>query len=282
MKAHYSIISAQTRPEVHERIIIGLLLIGQNKPYFSVSKNKLNIVKALIAKPLFHFLQDTIQQISDAVEKENDYKQLLFPSEEVDHKFSEKYLEYLSRYSNNLVNVSAPVRLDMEINESVFNTLFCKYVDQLGAAPKEKVIRSVEKIKESFYPQVTKYYNTDKNISKKELPELPMTVNVDLIGKNEKPVYAQIIDFERPVYNIRQDISVIQSLHSAYGENKSMAFLIGNEPDKTKFSQSHEAWSDLRQWKTAEFIEIKEIEKLKKYAIEHNVLPLFQENIQPS
>lgn len=282
MKAHYSIISAQTRPEVHERIIIGLLLISQIKPYFAISKNKLSIVRTLVAKPLFQFLHDTIRQISDAVEKENDYKQLLFSSEEVDHKFSEKYLEYLSRYSNNLVNVSAPVRLDMEIDESVFNMLFCKYVDQLGVAPQEKAIRSVERIKESFYPEVTKYYNTDKTISKKELPGLPMAVNVDLIGKNKKPVFAQIIDFERPVYNIRQDVSAIQFLHDAYGENQSMAFLIGNEPDKSIYPNSHDAWSDLRQWKTASFVEIQEIEKLKKYAIEHNVTPLFAENIQPS
>jgi len=273
MKSHYSILSAVIRPEIQERISIGLLLVSNDELFFCVSKSKLSVVRSLIDSSLYKFLTETIKQIDTAVNSENSKKETLFASDGLNQQFSESYLSYMSRYSNNLINFSAPIQIDLPANVDLYNFLYKKYIDANAIA--QKNVKSVEIVKEEFYPQVKNYYNTDKDISTEELPGLPMTVNVDLIGKNEIPVFGQIIDFERPVYNIRQDVAVLNFLMDAYEAGKTTCFMVGNEPDKTRFSKSHDAWNDLRKWNKFNFLQLDEIGQIKEYAEVHGVVPLF-------
>lgn len=70
MKSHYTITSAVVRSEIQEKISIGLLLVSTNGLYVSCSRNKLAVVRSLIDKLLFRFLNDTIRQIDLAIETE--------------------------------------------------------------------------------------------------------------------------------------------------------------------------------------------------------------------
>jgi len=101
-----------------------------------------------------------------------------------------------------------------------------------------------------------------------------MTVTVDIIGKNELPVFGQIIDFDRSIYNIRQDIAVLSFLMDAYKPGGTRSFMVGNEPDKAAFPKSHDAWNDLHKWNKFNYLTLEEIEEIKEYAIENNVVPL--------
>jgi hypothetical protein len=273
MKSHYSILSAVVRPEIQEKISIGLLLVSADEIFFSFSKNKISILKSLLDPSLLKFLNETIKQIDTAVSSENAKKKTLFPNMEHSMQFSESYLSYMNRYSNNLINFSSPVQIDLPANDGLYNFLFKKYIDASGSV--QKKTKTVEKVKEEFYPQIKTYYNTDKEITSAEIPKLLMSVNVDIIGKNEIPVFGQIIDFERHVYNILQDVAVLDFLMDAYEKNRSHSFLIGNEPDKTAFPKSHEAWNDLRKWNKSTYLPLDEIEQVKEYAVKHGVQPLF-------
>jgi hypothetical protein len=113
MKSHYSIISAVVRPEIQEKISIGLLLVSTTGLYFSCSRNKLAVVRSLI----------------DATE----------------------------------------------------------------TAPKRT--KSVEVVKSEFLPKVNTHFNIERELSRNDIPDLLMTINVDMIGKNEVPVFSQIVDF---------------------------------------------------------------------------------------
>lgn len=273
MKSHYSILSAVVRPEIQEKISIGLLLVSTNDVYFQFSKTKLSAVKTLLDSTLYKYLNETIKQIEATVCTEKSTKETLFADSNKNMQFSQSYLAYMSNYSNNLINFSAPVEIDLEGNENLFHLLFNKYVDSTVFV--QKKTKSVERIKEEFYPQVKEYYFTDKEVTTKDIPTLPMSVNVDIIGKNELPVFGQIIDFERPIYNIRQDVAVLDFLMDAFETGGSRNFMVGNEPDKIAYPKSHEAWNDLRKWNKFNYISLDEIDLIKEYAVEHGVVPSF-------
>ena len=273
MKSHYSILSAIVRPEIEEKISIGLLLVSTNEVYFQFSKTKLSAVRTLLDASLYKYLNETIRQIEVAVLNEDSNKNTLFANSNKNIQFSQSYLAYMNNYSNNLINFSAPVEIDLPGDEKLFNFLYNKYVDATEII--QKKTKSVEKIKEEFYPQVKNYYNTNKEVTTSDIPNLLMSVNVDLIGKNEWPVFGQIIDFERPVYNIRQDVAVLDFLMDAYDPGKARNFMVGNEPDKNAYPKSHDAWTDLRKGKKFNYLPLEEIDQIKEYAEEHGVVPLF-------
>jgi len=274
MKSHYTIISAVVRPEIQEKISIGLLLVSANELFFMCSKNKLSAVRSLIDNSLYKFLNETIKQIDDAVGNENSHKNTLFESSEHNIQFSEGYISYMNRYSNNLINFSAPVQIDLPADDKLFDFLYSKYIDATGG-PALKKTKSVEKVKDEFYPQIKTYYNTEKDVTRTEIPNLPMTVNVDIIGKNEIPVFGQLIDFERHLNFIQQDVAVLNFLTDAFEKDKSKCFMVGNEPDKATYPKSHDAWCDLRKWNKFIYLQLEEIEQIKDYAVEHGVVPLF-------
>lgn len=151
MKSHYTIISAVVRPEIQEKISIGLLLVSTTGVYFSCSRNKLAVVCSLIDKSLFRFLNDTIRQIDLAIKTEVANKGTIFTTSDHHIQFSEGYLSYINRYSNNLISFSSPVQIEMEADQNLFNFLFSKYVDATETAPKRT--KSKKLLNQSSYPK---------------------------------------------------------------------------------------------------------------------------------
>lgn len=92
MKSHYTIISAVVRPEIQEKISIGLLLVSTTGLYFSCSRNKLAVIRSLIDKSLLRFLNDTIHQIDLAIETEVANLGTIFTSSDHNIQFSDDYL----------------------------------------------------------------------------------------------------------------------------------------------------------------------------------------------
>jgi hypothetical protein len=274
MKSHYTILSAVFRPEIQEKISIGLLLVSANELFFLCSKNKLSAVRSLIESSLYKYLNDTIKQIDNAIDTERANKGSLFGDAAHNIQFSEGYISYMNRYSNNLINFSAPVQIEMEANQQLFGFLFNKYIDSTELP--QKRTKSVDAVKTDFFPQVKPYYNTEKEVSMTEIPNLLMPVNVDMIGKNEVPVFAQVIDFERQHLNfIQQDVSVLEFLFSAFEAEHPKSFMIAGEPDKVAYPKAHDAWNSLRKWNKTEYIALDEIDKVREYAELHGVEPLF-------
>lgn len=273
MKSHYTILSAVVRPEIQEKISIGLLLVSTSGLYFSYSKNKLAVVRTLIDKSLFLFINDTIRQIDLAIETEVANKGTLFTSSDHPIQFSEGYISYMNRYSNNLISFSTPIQIEIEADQKLFSFLFSKYIDATEVAPKRT--KSVEVVKSEFLPKVNTHFNIEREMTKDDIPNLIMSVNVDMIGKNEVPVFSQIIDFERHMNFIQQDVAVLEFLYNAMKMQKPKSFLIGNEPDKSVYPKSHTAWNDLRTNDRFEFVSLDEIDRVKVYAEEHEVMPLY-------
>lgn len=89
----YSIIYADIRPEIKERLSLGVLTIEQNKVKVYYSQKKLGIVKLL-------YTPKEYKAISSIVRKE--LRELA----------SVETLKYLTRYSNNLISFSPIQSID--------------------------------------------------------------------------------------------------------------------------------------------------------------------------
>lgn len=274
MRSHFSIISACIRPEIGERIAIGLLLVGGNRVFLQFSKSKQLLLKNLLSANSFGFLKDTIRQITNESERVNQSESELFIENKINQSvFSENYITYLNRYSNNLLNFSPPSIIELEANEQFFGILFKKYVDEFAFATEIIKENLFEKIKNNFFPSVSEFFNIDSEVTAEQIPHLAMPLSVDIIGMNSEPVYAQTVDLCRQNYYIQNDLGILAMLNQAC-YNKSKGFLISSEPDKSLYLKQHNLWRNLRENDLAEYVDISEVEKIHQYASVHRVRPL--------
>jgi len=273
MQSHFSILSASIRPEIQEQVAIGLMLVGSDNVQFRFSKNKLAVVRELLSNQTFKYLKDTIKQISSATFKENEkFKGLFAGTETINKSFSLSYLEYLSRYSNNLLSFSTPKTIELQSNDDLFEALFKKYIDEFAFIENISEPRSFDNHRTEFFNRVQTFFNIEQEITPENIPGLIMPVKVDLIGKNEIPVYAQAIDLERQNYHIQSDLAVLFMLNKALDNAKG--FHISSEPDKKLFPRQHDTWKSIKDWKDSEYVDLSEVKKIEEYANLHGVVPL--------
>lgn len=273
MQSHFSILSASIRPEIQEQVAIGLMLVGSDHVHFRFSKNKLAVVKELISGQALKYLKDTLKQISMASDQENEkFKGLFAGSETINKSFSLGYLEYLSRYSSNLLSFSPPKTIELPSNEGLFETLFKKYIDEFAYIENISEPRSFDNDRTEFFTRVQPFFNVEQEVTPEIIPGLIMSVKVDLIGKNDIPVYAQAIDLERQNYHIQNDLAVLFMLNKAFDNAKG--FHISSEPDRKLFPRQHETWKSIKDWKDSEYVDLSEVKKIEEYANDHGVVPL--------
>lgn len=274
--AHFSIISAYIRPEINERISIGLLLIGKDDVYINFSDSKTKLLKELLSKDKYSYLKSTISQIkreSKSISSNPDDYLSLFDFDKKDNTFFDaSYLRYLNIYSNTLFHFSdLKIIDDSFFNQKMFENLFVKYIDNRLY---EVIIKETNKLDiiETVYPRIEKFYSIKKEITPSIVPNLTMPIKIDIIGKNERPVYAQSVDLTKTNYHIQNDLSSIMMLNNAYSKN-AQAFIISSEPEKDNKLQ-HDIWENLRNGQIAEYVDISEIAKIEEYAKRHGVTPL--------
>jgi len=117
MKTFYSILSVNINPEIVERISIGMLMTYGESVFYHYSKHKLSLIKKLIGKTTYKATLNYLKLIGKCVGKREDV-------------FSEQYIDYLSRYNNNLVSFSKLKFLEIEGTETVFWKLFTKFINE--------------------------------------------------------------------------------------------------------------------------------------------------------
>ncbi|NJL76551.1 MAG: hypothetical protein HC892_17570 [Saprospiraceae bacterium] len=132
MDTFYSILSAVIRPEIQEKITIGLALLDQQQVVVGFSKPKINVLRELVSNEVYQTLKMNIQGIQQAsvggtkVKRVNDY--LMWGATSEHPIFSQQYLKYLSDYRQNILAFSAPAVVDIPVNQANFNRLFELFV----------------------------------------------------------------------------------------------------------------------------------------------------------
>lgn len=280
MKAYYSIVSISSRSHLDERFNIGLLCVDNGQAFFHHSKTKVNIIGKLFSKSAKELVLSTLNSIDKSVfefNANNDKKnQFLEASKEL-NKLSPDYLNYLNRYNNNLIQFSAPTKIDLNITKDIFQKLFRKYIfEQEVFQVTEKNEISQFKIEyPNFLKSASKYVNTDYRVTKDLIPSLITPKKVDMIGKNGSFNLAHSIDFSTTLQtlNHRLDSYMYLALSSELAEDKhAKCFIIGEEPEKS--SKNHEVWQSVRKLKAIDYVAFDERALIIEHFRKEGVAPI--------
>lgn len=283
MTTHYTILTVQIRPEIQERISIGFALFDDNQVFFKYSKHKLSVAKSLLSVGAYKLLNDAIRNIeSSAINQKSKEKEFELTNFGKKNKeiISVEYLNYLSRYNTNLLTFSSPKKIDVDVNNETFILLFKKYVDDIAESKKIKYDNIIEVFKRENIVRLKRYYNIEKQLSSDDIKGLIAPVKIDMVGKNEDPVYVKSVNLNREVHQIKNDLAQLAFLNIAYAEQKvnAKAFILSAEPFESKAISQHKIWNELRKNSQFEYVDASEAERVLEYAEDHGVQPLFPES----
>ena len=280
METFYSILSVTLRPEINEKLSVGIILISEDKVLFSSSNKKLLVIKKLVSQSVYNGIKHSIKLIEKGFKIKqstlsNPQQVLELNLQDKSDVFNYNYIDYLSRYNNNIITFSKPVEINVEYSIGLFHSLFEKFIDEEAFITIEKVINPLEHLKNSFYPKVSKYFSRNLKLTKSQYPKLWLPViQIDLLGKNENKVLAQSIDMSKNYSYLKSDIADLMNINIALPKSKK--FIITSEPD-TSLEKNHIVWNNVRQFKGFEYVDINEVTLIEEYAKTHGVLPLFEE-----
>ena len=122
----YSIIYAVIRPEISEQLSIGLILVDNQGVEVRYSQKKLNLLQSFFSEKESKF----ISKVIGSLQKNQSLG-------------SVDAINYLTRYSNNMIAVSPLQTIDIEPNEQSKNWLFRHYV--YNSVPKSRKQRKQAK-----------------------------------------------------------------------------------------------------------------------------------------
>ena len=111
----YSIIYAVIRPEIAERVSLGLIFVDGDKVDIRYSKQKLEAVRGLFSQKEFDFLS----QVVSSMPTDNNINSI-------------EAIDYLTRYSNNLIAVSPLQNIDISPTEQSKVRLFKNYISEVA------------------------------------------------------------------------------------------------------------------------------------------------------
>lgn len=279
MRTHYSLLFATLRKVTQEKVSLGLLLFDGENALCRFSHSKIGGLRHLLPKEDYKVISDAVtileRKMRQTWNKSPLYSNLLFKIE--DPEFSLDYVNYLSRYKNNLVTYSEPKPIDIEVTETNALKLFEKLVDAGNA---EEVITKkptpIRRLTLEYEEKIRRHFIANHTVTYEDLPNLLVPVKVDLVGKNGIDVFVQSIDMTAGQNQIINEISTFYLLKDTYKKNKFplMDFVLSEEPP-IELKRQHEIWSQLVESKEFNYVDISEGERIIIYAEQNQVRPVF-------
>jgi hypothetical protein len=261
MTSFYSIFYVSIKPEIQEKVAVGLWTKTDKEVFFEFSEQKLKIIKDLLNEDSYHLLKNAFLSFKKNIQD-----------------IEKQRIEYFAKYNHNLILISEPKPIDLKINQQIFEKLYAKWIESF---PKEVITEDnlahsfYQKIKKELFPKIKDHVNTNFELNSQIIPTLILPVKVDFIGKNEIPVTGKSIFFDKKDYYLRSDImsyfSLINSLKT--GDFKQIkCFVVGDEP-KNKFDKRHDAWKQIHSSKIIELVPTQELDRISDYISTHQVMP---------
>jgi hypothetical protein len=283
MKTFYSILYIPISATLDEKVSIGLIMSNGSQNLFKYSQSKLQAIKLLLDNESYNilkvYLRSLEKEINDEIEKE--YTLRIKYADSKTNWINNSYITYLSKYSNNLIKFSEPYLIDVLLNRDVFKRVFEKYIfpfDEIISTSSEPTI--YQKIKSKLYPKIQGKVNIDKTITSDDLENLFAPVEVNFIGLNGNPVAGLTVDFEKKHYFLENDITRFVSLSKALelsGKPNGKYFILGKEPNVNKTDKNHIMWTQIRDTKFLEFVDIDEFGIIEDYIDKNHVSPFFKD-----
>ena len=183
MKSHYSILRFINNPLSRENIAIGLIAISENQVRFRFSNEKVNLIKKL--NPYgFELANFTLNKIEDSINSSYVKEDELIGNENI---FNIEYIERLSSYNNGILQFDKPSAINIEFNQTFFDSFFIKYIgleSRYSKTENNSISIFKNRIKSKLYEPLKNQIDVDLKIKKKQIPSLYFDYHLDGIGVN--------------------------------------------------------------------------------------------------
>lgn len=283
MDSFFSIMYLTLNASLNEKVSVGLLMSNGEQTKFKVSETKLGIVRQLLPRENYNILKSYLKSIKAEIDKSHIYYQeieLNLNTEVSNNWISKEYFNYLHRYSNNLVKFSEAKKIDIPLDNSVFEILFSKYVfekeeENILEKHREDILSIV---KEKLFPRIKSNVNIDAVVNPMDFKELISPVNINFLGKNGEIVSGQTMDFSKRYVDLERDLTKYISFTKAvdYEKGGGHYFLVGNEPQK-KNNKNHAIWKHIFESHIVDYVDVNETELIQEYIKSKGVQPYFDE-----
>ncbi|MBQ8050489.1 MAG: hypothetical protein IJ197_02785 [Bacteroidaceae bacterium] len=110
-KLRYSIIYAVIRPEIFERVSVGLIFIENNKVEMHYSNEKLKALHGLLPKESYDFISQVVRSMGRR-----------------SSEYTIDTIGYLTHYTNNIISISPIQSIDIKPTEQNKIKLYRNYV----------------------------------------------------------------------------------------------------------------------------------------------------------
>lgn len=283
MKTIFSILYVPISATLDEKVSIGLIMSDGIQNYFRFSQSKLQAIKSLIDVESHTILKTYLRSLEKEINMELVNDKTLFTIEIASKAkwVNSSYITYLSKYSNNLLQFSEPKVIDISLDEITYKRIFEKYIFQYEEIVSTQTEPTIfQKVRTKLYPKITGKVNIDKTLTSNDFANLFAPVEVNFIGVNGVPVAGQAFDFEKKHYFLENDVTRFISLTKALelsGQPDGKYFVLGREPKVSHNDKNHLMWSQIRDARFLEFVDIDEIGIVEDYIEKNHVIPFFSE-----
>lgn len=257
MKSFYTLIKVRTNQLSGDSLTIGVVVFNEFKFKVQFSKQKISTAKSLvdIESKFFDLIIKEIKQNLESSNKDFDsYKNGLL---NVDYKFNDLYFDYLSRYSNGIIEFTTPKFIALKNTENEFSKIFSMFVDKSifteDLNSEKKIIEENfhKRIKTNLIDRVEEKVHTNIKLDNDIIPTLINTFELDCVGKNGVLIGAKSISFNQSKDTIHKNlntyISIIAHLSKKYqkGLDVNQFFLIADEPKVN--TDEYRLWNSIRK-----------------------------------
>lgn len=257
MKSFYTLIKVRTNQLSGDSLTIGVVVFNEFKFKVQFSKQKISTAKSLvdIESKFFDLIIKEIKQNLESSNKDFDsYKNGLL---NVDYKFNDLYFDYVSRYSNGIIEFTTPKFIALKNTENEFSKIFSMFVDKSifseDLNSEKKIIEENfhKRIKTNLIDRVEEKVHTNIKLDNDIIPTLINTFELDCVGKNGVLIGAKSISFNQSKDTIHKNlntyISIIAHLSKKYhkGLDVNQFFLIADEPKIN--TEEYRLWNSIRK-----------------------------------
>ena len=252
MKKFYTIIQLAPNKAAGDTVAIGMLLFDGSKLKYYISDKKKNIaLKLLNDKNVdIDFFIKQITNKCDIINNDIDERNLFNKYDKISDV---SYINYLSNYSNGLLQFSKPTVFFDEVDDFKFNNLINLFFNET-VFKNEIVVHNeinIEAIVQNeLIEKVNNKIHTNYKFTPNNLNSIYFPFEMDCIGLNGSLIGAKSMSFEKSKTTLDKNLShyftLISMLSSKY--NKSLKdnkfYLITEEPSEIG-SEEHIVWESI-------------------------------------
>ncbi len=269
-ETYFSTLKVPVSFDAGEFIAVGMLLVDSDGLHLRLSHRKIKILKDLINSEQYELLRTRLRSLETAAE---------LASEElgghyIPDEFSISHLNYLSRYSNNILLFSEPTTIKLK-DSQLADILYSKYVDPFIEPVKRKQKPIKQRVRSRFSKHSVARLSWDFEVSQQMLPSMPVvSYKSHFAGIGEGIIIGDSFDFELQYHLFSYHLSALELIaRTASPKNLMRTFVVGKEPDP-KLEKNHQQWNLTRKSKYLEYIDLKELGRLEEFLEEQGIEPV--------